>query len=295
MTKMMFYVPGAKRYDNGRFANTANSFVNISITGTDCQCRCEHCRGKLLDSMFAAPEPDLLITLAADLKRRGCRGVLISGGACHDGSVPLAPFTGALNRLVAMGLAVVVHPGLLTGETANLLATAGVSRVALDLIGDSDTIRSVYHLERTPQDYRDSLKAARRAGLKTAPHIVVGLHYGQIRGEYEALDMAASEGADSLSLVILKPLPGTPMQHVAPPGLAEVERFFLTARRLMPRTPIALGCARPAGRYARMVERLAVRAGFDAIAYPSRETVDYVSDLGLEADYAETCCGMITP
>ena len=293
MNNIAFYAPGVRRYDNGLYQNSANSFVNISITGAECQCRCEHCQGQLLTSMLSATEPERLVELAADLRKRGCRGVLISGGACRDGSVPLLRFAGALKELAGMGLAVVVHPGLLTDELATVLAQAAVTLVALDLIGDSATIREVYHLTRTPADYQNSLRSARLAGLKASPHIVIGLHYGEIRGEYEALKMVAAEGAESLVLVLLNPLRSTPMRDVVPPPAASVARLFKTARELLPNIPIALGCARPSGLYARTVERLAVDAGFNAIAYPARETVDYVQSLGYTVSYQETCCGIL--
>ncbi|MDF2569672.1 MAG: bioB 4 [Sporomusa sp.] len=292
MTKIAFYAPGSRHYDNGLFENNAHSFVNISITGTQCQCNCEHCQGQLLNTMVSATKPELLVSLATDLCSRGCRGVLVSGGACSDGSVPLMPFISALKEMAAMGLSVVVHPGLLTAETAELLAQANITRVALDLIGDSDTIRDVYHLQRTPKDYHNSLQVARRAGLKVSPHIVLGLHFGQIRGEYHALNMVAAEGATSLVLVILNPLRNTRMSEVIPPPPEEIAEIFTTARRLLPTTPITLGCARPPGNYSRTIERLAVEAGLNAIAYPARETVDYVQSLGYDITYLETCCGI---
>ena len=292
MNKIAFFVPGARHYDNGLYQNSANSFVNISITASECQCCCEHCKGQLLKSMLAATEPELLVDLATGLHGRGCRGILISGGACPDGSVPLDRFAGALKHIAAMGLSVVVHPGLLAADTANLLAESNVTRVALDLIGDSDTIREVYHLKRTPADYQNSLRAARLASLKVCPHIVIGLHYGEIRGEYEALKMVAAEGAESLVLVMLNPLQNTPMGGVSPPPLESVAEIFKTAKQLLPNIPVALGCARPPGNYSHAIERLAVEAGFNAIAYPARETVDYVHSLGYHITYQEMCCGM---
>ena len=111
--------------------------------------------------MLAATTPAALVRLAEGLCRDGCRGVLISGGAWSDGSVPLLPFGVALQEIGEMGLSVVVHPGLLDEKTAVALAEAKVNGVALDLIGDVDTIRKVYHLKHTPDDYRRSLRAAR--------------------------------------------------------------------------------------------------------------------------------------
>jgi lipoyl synthase len=293
MTDITFYVPGSRHYDNGFYTNRPLSFVNISITGAKCQCYCDHCQGFMLRHMLPAPTPMALVQLAEGLCKGGCRGVLVSGGACRDGGVPLLPFGAALKELGAMGLSVVVHPGLLTEETAAMLAQAKVAAVALDLIGDRDTIRDVYHLERMPGDYRRSLRAARQAELQAMPHIVVGLHYGEIRGEYEALDMIVAEGASNLIFVILNPLAGTKMQTVAPPDPLEIERLFKVARQILPELPLTLGCARPPGNFTGVVERLAVNAGFNAIAYPSAETVDYVQSLGYHGIYQETCCGLL--
>lgn len=245
----------------------------------------------MLQHMLAASTPAELVKIAEGLCRDGCRGVLISGGACRDGSVPLLPFGAALQELGKMGLSVVVHPGLLDEKTAMALAEAKVDGVALDLIGDADTIRKVYHLEHTPDDYRRSLRAARQAGLTAMPHIVAGLHYGEIRGEYAALDMVASEGASCLIFVVLHPLAGTKMQAVNPPEPREIEKMFRAARARLPELPLMLGCARPPGHYAREVERLAVDAGFRSIAYPAGETVSYVQSLGYKVTYLESCCG----
>ncbi|SDE87970.1 radical SAM protein [Sporomusa acidovorans] len=292
MRNIVFYVPGTRYYDNGLYQNHANSFVNISLTGAACECRCEHCQGKLLNSMISVTEPEKLVELAKNLRKQGCQGVLISGGACADGSVPLRPFAKAIEQVAALGLAVVVHPGVLSDDTAHLLAGANITRVALDLIGDDDTIRNVYHLPYTSADYQISLRTARHAGLKTSPHIVIGLHYGEIRGEFKALDMVAAEGADSLILVLLNPLKNTPMSNVTFPPLYAVREIFRQARKLLPDIPIALGCARPPGHYSRSVELLAIDAGFNAIAYPARETVDYASSCGYKIAYQEMCCGI---
>jgi lipoyl synthase len=291
VTDFIFYVPGSRHYDNEFYVNKPSSFANISISGTECACLCDHCGGQLLRNMLAAPTPKALVQVAEKLCREGCRGVLISGGACCDGSVPLVPFGAALQELVNMGLSVIIHPGLLDEKTASVLAEAKVSGVALDLIGDAETIRKVYHLERTPEHYLRSLRTARKAGLRAMPHIVAGLHYGELRGEYAAIDMVAAEGASCLIFVVLQPLAGTKMQAVTPPAPLEIKNLFTVAREKLPDLPLMLGCARPPGNYARAVELLAADAGFAAIAYPADETVSYVRSLGYQIAYRESCCG----
>jgi uncharacterized radical SAM superfamily protein len=292
MSVIDFFVPGPRHYDTSYYQNNHRSFANISITGSACQCGCDHCEGKLLASMTAAVTPAELVKIGNKLVKQGCQGVLISGGADKKGSVPLAGFGGALIELRQLGLRVVVHPGLLSKTTAEVLASAAVDCVALDLIGDEQTIASVYHLNCHPADYRRSLHIARTYGLNVSPHIVVGLNYGRMGGEYEAINMVVQEGADCLVLVILKPLPGTAMGHCTPPPVQTVEALFRKARALLPNTPILLGCARPIGDYARRVEKLAINVGFSGMAFPSQETVEYAISQGLDTQYHEICCGI---
>ncbi len=58
------------------------------------------------------------------------------------------------------------------------------------------------------------------------------------------------------------------MAEVTPPGAEEVGRLAAVARLLMPDTPLMLGCARPAGPAKVPMERLAVLAGANVVAYP---------------------------
>jgi uncharacterized radical SAM superfamily protein len=292
MAVIDFFVPGPRHYETSFYKNNHCSFANISITGSNCQCGCDHCEGQVLTQMTAAITPAALVKIGDKLAKQGCQGVLISGGADKAGTVPLAGFGAAFTELRQLGLRVVVHPGLLSETTAQVLANAAVDCVALDLIGDEQTISSVYHLNYSPADYRTSLHIARAYGLNVSPHIVVGLNYGRISGEYEAVDMVVQEGADCLVLVILKPLSGTPMGCCAPPSVQEVEVLFRKASELLPKTPIMLGCARPVGDYARIVERLAVDVGFGGMAFPSQETVEYTISKGLDTKYHEICCGI---
>jgi hypothetical protein len=68
-----------------------------------------------------------------------------------------------------------------------------------------------------------------------------------------------------------------------------VGRLAAVARLLMPTTPLTLGCARPP-RTKIAVERHALLAGVNAIAYPDPETVHLAAELGLESGFSECCC-----
>src|SRR4030042_1258480 len=168
-----------------------------------------------------------------------------------------------------------------------------VYQVLIDVIGDENTIRRVCRLDRKPGDYLQSMLYCRDAGLNIAPHIVIGLHFGQIRGEEWALEMIRQADPETIVLVILTPACGTAMAGIQPPAMDEAARIMATARILNPATPITLGCARPPGKYKRRVERIAMDCGVNGIAYPDETTVDYARRRGLKKGFSEECCSLL--
>jgi len=288
-----FSAPGAKHYENQYYSNHLNSFANLSVTGEACACRCDHCNGKLLQTMIGTPTPIAMRRVIDNLLEKGCRGILISGGANSKGEVPLLPFIETMAYASQMGLKVLVHSGLINRETATGLKDAGVDQVLIDVIGDQNTICQVYHLNQQPEDYLQSMLFCREAGLNIAPHVVIGLHYGQIRGERRALEMIRKAEPETIVLVILTPACGTVMEVIQPPPIEEVSEIIAVARVLNPSTPITLGCARPPGQYKRQVEIKAVDCGVNGIAYPDEATIAYVRGKGLKTIFSEECCSLI--
>ncbi|MBK9715023.1 MAG: radical SAM protein [Kouleothrix sp.] len=293
--RITFYTPGLRRYKTAEYAGQdAAEFVSVSLTGTACALGCEHCGKTILRGLTSLPYAGgSLYDLCARLAERGARGVLISGGSDARGRVPLHRHIPDLIRVRReLGLVVRVHPGLPDEETCAGLAEAGIDGAMVDIIGDQDTIRQVYHLGATPDDYEAALARLERHAVPTVPHIILGLHFGQMRGERRALEMIACHPPKMLALVVLTPLRGTPMAEVRPPELADVGRFFKLARAALPATPIVLGCERPLGDYKRAADRLAIDAGLDGIAYPADGTVAYARDRRLEPHFIDACCGV---
>lgn len=288
-----FFVPGAKHYENPCYANRPFSFTHLSVTGEACACRCAHCEGALLKTMIGAACPEAMRRTVDKLLKQGCRGILVSGGGDSNGTVPLEPFVEAIGYAKQRGLKVLVHSGLIRREMAVRLKEAGVDQVLMDVIGDEGTIREVCHLNRKPDDYLQSMLCCRDAGLPIAPHIVIGLHFGQIRGEERALEMIREADPETIVLVILTPAGGTAMAGIRPPAMDEATRIMVTARILNPATPITLGCARPPGPYKRRVERVAIDCGVNGIAYPDETTVDYARRRGLKPVFSEECCSLL--
>jgi uncharacterized radical SAM superfamily protein len=286
-------VPSAKTYVTDHYQNKRDVFVNISITGSMCQLNCEHCKTKLLESMIPAEDPESLKEVGDALIKKGCRGVLISGGAQSDGTVDLDPYMESISHLKQKGLSVIVHTGLVNEDTAGKLKKAAVDQVLIDIIGHEETIKDIYHLKRTPKDYEDSLRVLKENELEIAPHIVIGLHFGRILGEYNALRMISENQPDVIVLVALSPLYGTPMHGIKTPNSKEIAKITSIARVINPKTKITFGCARPPGPQKVETEKLLIKAGVNSIAYPSDETIDYAHSLGLQTNFKEECCSLL--
>jgi uncharacterized radical SAM superfamily protein len=234
-----------------------------------------------------------LYELCASLAKRGTRGVLISGGSDRKGRVPLLKHVPDLKRIQCeLGLVIRVHPGLPDEETCAALGEIGIDGAMVDIIGHRDTIREVYHLDADPEDYEDVLASLERHRVPTIPHIILGLHFGKMLGEERALEMVVRHPPKLLALVVVEPLRKTGMAHVTPPSLDELAGFFEKTRKALPSTPVILGCARPMGPLKAEIDRLAVNAGFNGIAYPANGIVEYARQAGLHAQFINACCGI---
>ena len=84
-------------------------------------------------------------------------------------------------------------------------------------------------------------------GHRLAPHIVIGHHYGEIRGEWRALEIVTRVGVETIVLVVLKPLHGSGRPRSRFQNRKRVSRISAVARILNPvrSNPDGLHPARP--------------------------------------------------
>ncbi len=292
---IVFHAPGLRRFKTAEYAaqDTAH-FASVSVTGTECALACEHCKTHVLEGMTPLPKFDgSLFDLCCELAGRGARGVLVSGGCNSRGRVPLLRHIPDLIRARReLDFTIRIHPGLPDEETVAGMAEVGIDGAMVDIIGDDDTIRDVYHLDARAADYEAVLERLERHNVPAVPHIILGLHFGEMRGEHRALEMIARHTRKFLVLVILQPLTGTPMFGVTPPPVSDIARFFDLARRAMNETPVMLGCARPLGKIKIEIDRAAVDAGLNGIAFPADGIVAYASERGFTPKFVDACCGV---
>ncbi len=289
-----FYAPSFTPYNNKYYQAPSTCFPSISITGTACALQCKHCNGRVLGTMISATTPQELYDVCCDIKKQGGTGCLISGGCSPDGSVPLHRYFKTLHRIKQeLELTILVHTGILDTPTATQLSETGIDAALIDIIGAQQTIEEIYNLDVTIENYRDSLKALNSAKLPFIPHVIVGLHYGQLLGELDAIRMIAEYQPSGIVVIALIPLPRTPLEKVHPPLAKDIGWIIANARLMLPKTPIALGCMRPKGTHRVETDVLAIQAGVNAIAYPSPEAIEQAKIYNLDIHFSPQCCSQI--
>jgi hypothetical protein len=292
--QVRFYAPSFTYYKTQHYCSSPTDFPTISITGSSCALNCKHCGGKVLNTMQPANTPEKLLTLCRKLKQDGAVGCLISGGCLPDGSVPLKQFASTIGQIKQeLGLTVFVHTGIIDFETAVLLKKAGVDAALIDVIGSQETINKIYNLRVNVQDYADSLKALQDVGLSFVPHVIVGLNEGKLGGELNALRMILPTTPSAVVVIAFMPIHGTEMAQTAPPQPVDIVKTVACARVMFPETPLVLGCMRPKGSLRAETDVLALKAGVDAVAFPSEEAVNYAKAEGFGVSFSSYCCAQI--
>jgi uncharacterized radical SAM superfamily protein len=289
------YSPTAYPYKIPDHEHTcSHSFISLSVTGTSCSLMCEHCEGRLLKGMVPAQTPEALLQQCSDVHAKGGEGVLISGGSDSQGYVPLKRFLKTIGKVKRdLGLQVVVHTGLVDEETAQGLGKAAIDAAMLDIIGDASVSEQVYHLKDGPKNMDRSLDILSQAGIPIVPHVLVGLNYGKLGGEIEALEMISKHNPDALVIIALSPVRKTAMDGIDPPTPTDIGRIMTVARLGLEKTPLLLGCARPIGNHKIESDKYAVRCGVNGVAYISQEGVDTARSIGLRPVFEDVCCSLV--
>ncbi len=290
-----FYAPSFTHFRNKYFCNSNKDFPTISVTGNYCAMNCKHCGGKVLETMHPAVSTGELFELGLRLKANGAKGVLVSGGCSPDNSVPLDEFTPVLARFKQeLGLNVFVHTGIIKSKTAFALKDAGVDAALIDVVGSEETIKRAFNLRGGVQDYTKSLKALNESKLDTVPHVIVGLNEGRLDGEYNALQIIQQNIKPSaLVIIAFMPIKGTEMAQTTPPKAMDITRVIATARLMFPQTPLVLGCMRPKGKSRGEIDVLALKAGVDAVAFPSECAIEFAKNKGYAIVFSTFCCAQI--
>lgn len=290
-----FYVPSFKAYASSEIEGCGkHRWPAVSITGGDCALNCDHCQARILAPMIPARTPEALWRVAIENIEAGALGMLLSGGSNRRDEVEYDPFYPVIRRLKDRHPAfrVAVHTALASRDAARRMEDAGVDVAMMDVIGAQDTVTQVYHLRRPVADFERSLAHLTATTMRVVPHIVIGLHYGRLLGEWNALAMVARHRPQALVLVVVMPFYAPAARPFETTAAATVGRFLADARAALPQTPVLLGCARPPGSVKTAIDAYAVMAGLDGVAHPADGAVELAVRLGREVKVTPACCSM---
>jgi uncharacterized radical SAM superfamily protein len=293
---MRFYTPTFRAYTSEELKGCGRaSFPAFSITGGACALNCDHCQAKILEPMIPATSPAELDRKVRDLVLlMDLRGFLLSGGSNRRNEVPYDRYYPTIEKLKLdfPHLRIAVHSALLDELRAKSMESAGVDVAMMDVIGAQDTIRDVYHLDRPVADFEATLAALSATKMEVVPHIVIGLHYGRLLGEENALDTVSRYPVAALILVVVTPIHAPTNRPFATISTEDVARVLVTARHRIKHAPVQLGCIRPAGRHKLITDAYAVMAGFDGIAYPAEGIVALARAIGRPVEQEHACCSI---
>lgn len=264
-------------------------FTPVSLTGTSCALSCKHCNSHYLRHMLDGSGGKLQ-TEAAKLGDKGARGILLSGGSAADGSVPTYELSPVIQKLKHdTKLKISAHTGIVNASQAQKLSEY-LDMALVDVIGDNETIHDVLGVDARVQDYEDTLKHLSSAGIPLAPHIIVGLDNGRLKGEFKALEIARKFNPATVVIVVFIPTKGTALECAPPPTIHDVVKVITTAREMFD-VPLSLSCVRPGGRYRPELDKYAILSGIDRIAVPSKNAYTTGRELGLNViEIPKMCC-----
>jgi uncharacterized radical SAM superfamily protein len=290
-----FSTPTFKEYASTELVGCGkNSFPAFSIPAGACGLNCDHCQAKILEPMIPATSPDILERSVRHLvETQEMNGFLLSGGSNKRNEIPYGRYMPVIEKLKHdyPHLRIAIHSALLDERRARDMEAAGVDTVMMDVIGAEETIRDVYKLARPVEDFEQTLAALCSTSMEVTPHIVIGLHYGQLLGEANALDIVSRYPVTALVLVVIMPFYAKPGTFVTP-HTTDVGRIFGEARVRLPDQQVLLGCARPPGMHKRVTDAYATMAGLDGIAFPADGMVALAHTIGRPFEQAHSCCSI---
>lgn len=301
------FAPSFKHYDNSQWqADALGGSINqgcggcgsawpaVSITAGECALQCEHCKANILKPMIPATTAEALWQLVCGLEAAGGQGILLTGGSDHGNRVDYSGFLGTIERIKKRypDFTIACHTGLVSRQDVQHLERAGVDVVMMDVIGAQDTVARVYHLKRDVRDFEQSLGFLCESSMRVVPHIILGLHFGQLLGEWRALQWVKRYHPDALVLAVLMPHFTGKRQEFVLPDICLMARFFQRVRTQLPQLPVKLGCGRPPGLYGRLLDLWALLCGFEGIAYPAEGLVQIARYLGKDVRFHQRCCSV---
>ena len=141
-----------------------------------------------------------------------------------------------------VGISIECSLGFLTAQQAKKLKELGVIRYNHNLETSESKFPEIC-TTHTYQDRIDTLHIARKAGLELCTGGIIGM--GETRNQREELVQAIGKlNPEEVTINLLVPFPGTPLELQTPLSLEEILRVFAVLRFLLPKSIIKISGGR---------------------------------------------------
>ena len=141
-----------------------------------------------------------------------------------------------------VGISIECSLGFLTKQQAEKLKALGVIRYNHNLETSESKFPEIC-TTHTYQDRIDTLYTARKAGLELCTGGIIGM--GETRSQREELVQAIGKlNPEEVTVNLLVPFPGTPLELQTPLNLEEILRVFAVLRFLLPKSIIKISGGR---------------------------------------------------
>lgn len=189
------------------------------------------------------PPADLVVEKARKAKLEGAESYCLVAAWREPSKADFEKVCQIIARVITqVGIGIECSLGFLTDMQARTLKRLGVRRYNHNL----ETARSKFPeicTTHTYQDRIDTLNIARNAGLELCTGGIIGL--GETRTQrLELLMELAALYPEEITINLLVPVPGTPLELQAPLPESEIVRMFATARFLLPESLIKISGGR---------------------------------------------------
>ena len=164
-----------------------------------------------------------------------------------------------------LGMETCVTLGMLSQDQAHTLKEAGLDYYNHNIDTSKENYSNVI-TTRNFQDRLDTLEAVQNANISVCSGGILGLGEGQ-KDRASMLQSLANleKHPDSVPINLLVPIPGTPLENVAPPTETEFVRTIAVARILMPKSVVRLSAGRT--EMGEAMQALCFFAGANSIFY----------------------------
>ncbi len=210
-------------------------------------------------------EIDSVLEQAKTAKDKGATRFCMGAAWRNPTDKSLDKVISMIQDVKAMGMETCATLGMLTQAQAFSLKEAGLDYYNHNLDTSEENYGNVI-TTRSFQDRLDTLESVQNANIHVCSGGILGLGETQTDRASMLRSLANLEQhPDSVPLNLLVPIPGTPLENVAPPSESEFVRTIAVARIMMPKSVVRLSAGRT--EMGEAMQALCFFAGANSIFY----------------------------